>query len=57
MEGFETLPGDVKKTFIYTGNKLNVAPMPQLLDLGIGKAGAAHLIHAATLGYNKDGYK
>ncbi|CAG8958574.1 hypothetical protein HYFRA_00009891 [Hymenoscyphus fraxineus] len=57
IEGFDTLPADVKKTFIYTGNKLNVEPWPQLLDLGVGKAAGAHMVVAAQKGYGGSGYR
>ncbi|CAG8974797.1 hypothetical protein HYALB_00000410 [Hymenoscyphus albidus] len=57
IEGFDTLPADVNKTFIYTGNKLNVEPWPQLLDLGVGKAAGAHMVVAAAKGYGGSGYR
>ncbi|KAG9232028.1 hypothetical protein BJ875DRAFT_97888 [Amylocarpus encephaloides] len=48
-EAFSTLPADITKTFIYTGNRLNIEPMPKLLDLGVGKAASAHLIQAMSM--------
>jgi hypothetical protein len=41
--GWETLPADTKKSFIYTGNILNVSilPVPFVLTLGTGKAASA----------------
>lgn len=35
---------DSPKTFIYTGNCLNFAPIPPLLTLGVGKSSGAHLM-------------
>ena len=61
VAGFDTLPEDAIKTFIYTGNGLNVNPRPPgftgLLSLGVGKAGGAHLIHAWSTAYLEKGYK
>jgi hypothetical protein len=59
VAGFAKLDADASKTFIYTGNGLNdaPAPMPALLDLGVGKSATAHLIKALASGYQKKGYK
>jgi len=58
VAGFDTLSASTLKSFIYTGNGLNVVtPMPALLDLGVGKAATAHLIHAASLSYKDAGYR
>ncbi|ESZ90250.1 hypothetical protein SBOR_9363 [Sclerotinia borealis F-4128] len=57
VEGFKTLPEDVIRTFIYTGNVLNRQIIPSLLAPGIGKAGAAHLIQSASEVYKKDEYR
>ena len=57
-QGFQKLPSDVLKTFIYTGNFLNTEKtMPMLVSLGIGKSASAHLIAAASAGYRKEGYR
>jgi len=42
--GWETLPKEVEKTFIYTGNITNVSilPMPMMMNLGVGKAASAY---------------
>lgn len=49
--GWETLPKDTKKTFIYTGNILNVSivPVPMMLTLGIGKSASAFWVGLADL--------
>ncbi|KAK9464226.1 uncharacterized protein V1516DRAFT_617267 [Lipomyces oligophaga] len=57
VEGFAKLPESASKTFIYTGNILNVAILPGFLEPGIGKSGAAHLIWAASEAYKDRGYK
>ncbi|KAJ5189474.1 hypothetical protein N7491_005805 [Penicillium cf. griseofulvum] len=55
--GFSQLPTSAAKTFIYTGNILNVGIIPKLLTNGIGKSGAAHMIWAASDAYQDRGYK
>lgn len=55
--GFAQLPASASKTFIYTGNILNTAIIPQLLDLGVGKAATAHIIQSAAAAYKSHGYK
>ena len=57
VKSFRELPSDIPKAFIYTGNRLNVEPIPRLLSLGIVKAAGAHLIaHAASV-YKDEGFK
>jgi len=56
--GFDSLPKETLKSFIYTGNGLNVVtPMPVLLTLGVGKSAAAHLIQASSIAYKDAGYR
>ena len=45
VEGFDTLPSEPAspKVFIFTGNKLNVMPLPQVLVFGMGKTAVAHM--------------
>ncbi|KAL3463444.1 hypothetical protein BJX64DRAFT_121005 [Aspergillus heterothallicus] len=59
VEGWATLPGDVKKTFIYTGNPLNVrvAPVPLFLNLGVGKRASTYWIAVADETYTAKGYR
>jgi hypothetical protein len=57
IEGFRTLPTEVRKTFIYTGNGLNVKPLPVLFNLGVAKAAAAHMIQALSIAYKEEGLK
>lgn len=47
--GWEALPKETKKTFIYTGNAMNVSvvPVPMMLDLAMGKAASASWIGLA----------
>ncbi|KAF2416132.1 NAD(P)-binding protein [Tothia fuscella] len=58
VKGFETLPKDTRKTFIYTGNILNVKilPVPALVTLGVGKSAAAYWIGLASTSFKKKGY-
>jgi NAD(P)-dependent dehydrogenase (short-subunit alcohol dehydrogenase family) len=54
--GWETLPKETKKTFIYTGNIMNVSvvPVPMMLDLAMGKSASASWIGLAdTLSADK----
>jgi NAD(P)-dependent dehydrogenase (short-subunit alcohol dehydrogenase family) len=57
--GWESLPKDVKKTFIYTGNILNtaVAPVPIFLNLGVGKAASAFWVGSADGLYADKGFR
>lgn len=57
--GWETLPQETKKTFIYTGNMLNllILPMPMMLNLGVGKSASAYWIGVADATYSAKGYR
>jgi len=44
---FKTLPKSVSKTFLYTGNILNLLAIPQFLSLGVGKSATSHLLDAS----------
>ena len=59
VKGWETLPADTKKTFIYTGNGLNtmVFPTPLMTTLGVGKSASAYWIGTADLTLSKAGYR
>ncbi|KIY02385.1 uncharacterized protein Z520_02523 [Fonsecaea multimorphosa CBS 102226] len=55
--GFAQLPDSTSKTFIYTGNILNVAIIPSFLDQGVGKSAGAHMMWAASAAYKDRGFK
>ncbi|KAI1775146.1 hypothetical protein F4818DRAFT_62928 [Hypoxylon cercidicola] len=59
VSGWETLPKETKKTFIYTGNILNVSiiPVPMMLNGGIGKAASAFWVGLADILYSARGYR
>ncbi|KAI1110204.1 hypothetical protein F5Y14DRAFT_429736 [Nemania sp. NC0429] len=59
IAGWETLPAETKKTFIFTGNILNVVtpPLPLFTTLGVGKAGAAFWIGVADATHSAKGYR
>ncbi|KAF2691249.1 NAD(P)-binding protein [Lentithecium fluviatile CBS 122367] len=59
VKGWETLPKEVKKTFVYTGNIANVAilPLPMFLTLGMGKAASAYWVGTADAAYKDKGYR
>ncbi|KAK7225422.1 hypothetical protein V2G26_013425 [Clonostachys chloroleuca] len=56
---WKELPSDIKKTFIYTGNILNVSviPAPRVLDLGMGKAASAFWVGVADASYAAKGFR
>ncbi|KFZ15722.1 hypothetical protein V501_02607 [Pseudogymnoascus sp. VKM F-4519 (FW-2642)] len=55
--GFAQLPDSAARTFIYTGNILNVSILPGFLSQGIGKSAGAHMIWAASAAYRERGYR
>ncbi|ETS74082.1 hypothetical protein PFICI_13948 [Pestalotiopsis fici W106-1] len=57
--GWETLPKEAKKTFIYTGNALNsmIMPFPMGLNLGVGKSASAYWIGTADALYVPQGFR
>ena len=59
VKGFETLPAETKKTFIYTGNILNISiiPMPMMMTLGMGKSASAHWIGLADMLHSAKGIR
>jgi NAD(P)-dependent dehydrogenase (short-subunit alcohol dehydrogenase family) len=59
VSGWETLPAETKKSFIYTGNILNVSilPMPMGLTLGIGKSASAFWVGFANAMYASKGFR
>ncbi|TGO34706.1 hypothetical protein BHYA_0185g00100 [Botrytis hyacinthi] len=59
IKGWETLPAESKKVFIYTGNICNVAvlPVPLLLNGGMGKAATAYWLGVADGAYTAKGYR
>lgn len=59
VAGWESLPKETRKTFIYTGNMLNVAvlPVPLMVDLGVGKAASAYWIGVADATLSARGFR
>jgi len=59
VSGWETLPKETKKTFIYTGNIMNISivPIPAMLDLGMGKSASAFWIGLADTTYSARGFR
>lgn len=59
VRGWETLPEETKKTFIFTGNITNVqiVPMPMMLNIGIGKSASAFWIGLADATYSARGFR
>jgi len=59
VHGWETLPKEAKKTFIYTGNIMNVSivPMPPMMDLGMGKSASAFWIGLANTTYSAQEFR
>lgn len=54
---FEQLPKSASRTFIYTGNFLNKAPLVRALTLSVGKTASAHIVQIAAEGYADNGFK
>lgn len=57
VAGFARLPPGTLPTFIYTGNKLNVLPTPNVLTFGMGKTSVWHMIATLVKGYKAKGYR
>ncbi|KAJ4397864.1 hypothetical protein N0V93_002101 [Gnomoniopsis smithogilvyi] len=57
VSGFAQLPASAARTFIYTGNVLNVTILPKFVSQGIGKSAAAHFIWSASAAYKDRGFK
>ncbi|KAF2239123.1 NAD(P)-binding protein [Viridothelium virens] len=57
VAGFGELPASSSKTFIHTGNQLNVLPRPPVLVFGMGKSAIANAIVALTKAYGVRGYR
>jgi hypothetical protein len=59
VSGWESLPDETKKTFICTGNMLNVQPLPSpiLMTLGIGKSASASWVGLADTLYASKGFR
>lgn len=57
IKSFSVLPPTSSKTFIYTGNKLNLMVVRPLLSQGVGKAGVAHLMHYLAEEHKDSGYR
>lgn len=55
--GFAELPADAPRVFAFTGNILNVRPLPQFLESGAGKSASAHMMMAAAAEYKEKGFK
>lgn len=57
VAGFGELPDSSSKTFIYTGNKLNVMVQNHTITFGMGKSAVAHAVHAMAKAYGNRGYR
>jgi hypothetical protein len=59
VKAFRNAPSDASKTFIFTGNMLNVRLLPGMINFGLGKAVPAYAIrHLVEFGsYTSEGIK
>ncbi|OAA69348.1 NAD(P)-binding domain protein [Akanthomyces lecanii RCEF 1005] len=57
LHGFKSLPDQLCKAFIYTGNALSQIAIPGVLPFAVGKVSAAMLIEYAANAYGPRGYK
>lgn len=48
IQGFKTLDASASKTFIFTGNILNLKVLPGMLTFGMTKEATAYWIRSAT---------
>ncbi|KAF5667098.1 short chain type dehydrogenase [Fusarium heterosporum] len=55
--GFAQLSSSASRTFLYTGNILNVSMIPGFMALGAGKSASAYIIWTASAAYKDRGYK
>ncbi|TVY73263.1 3-oxoacyl-[acyl-carrier-protein] reductase FabG [Lachnellula suecica] len=55
--GFAELPAHAAKTFLFTGNILNVKVLSGFMGQGTGKSASAHMIAQAAEAYKDRGYK
>jgi hypothetical protein len=57
VQGFAELPAELSKTFLFTGNILNVSTLPGFITQGAAKSAAAHMMMAAAAAYADRGFK
>ena len=61
VEGFDTLPNSPAspKVFIFTGNLLNVMPIPSVVTFGMGKTATANMLESldGVKEYRDKGYR
>lgn len=59
VKGWDNLPKEVKKSFIYTGNITNtvVLPVPMFVTLGVGKSASAYWLGVADASLAAKGYR
>jgi NAD(P)-dependent dehydrogenase (short-subunit alcohol dehydrogenase family) len=57
VNGFKQLPSSASKTFIVTGNMMNVVVKPSALISAMGKTAAAHMMESASVAYGPLGIK
>jgi hypothetical protein len=57
VDGFDRLPRSTPKSFIFTGNILNISVIPKLVALGAGKTASAHIIESGARASSEKGYQ
>ncbi|KAK5047034.1 hypothetical protein LTR84_006976 [Exophiala bonariae] len=59
VRGWATLPKELRKTFIYTGNMMNTAilPVAAAVNLGMGKSASSYWVGLADTLYRSDGVR
>jgi NAD(P)-dependent dehydrogenase (short-subunit alcohol dehydrogenase family) len=57
VKAWEGLPQSASPTYIFTGNCANVDPIVPLMDLSVGKSGAAAFVAVAAEAYRSKHYK
>ncbi|KAI9699582.1 MAG: hypothetical protein M1820_007081 [Bogoriella megaspora] len=57
VTGWNERPDSRLKTFLYSGNKLPVLPLPGVLTFGIGKSSVFYMIATLDAAYGTKGYR
>lgn len=57
VKGFLKLPPQIKKTFIFTGNKSNTAVSPPMMTFGMTKGASWYMIQTLLAAFKEDGFR
>lgn len=57
IKGFDKLPSEVYKTFLFTGNRSNTIVIPSLLNFGMTKGATWYMIQSLVAAYKDTRYQ